>query len=187
MGACHTEPFTSAQQAQIQSMVNTALQGTATPELQRYIENYADKQTALGVQDLSTQYSTIVPTICANAMAKALDNTQMPQWAHDAVATDKADVTKEVNKIITLGTIQQSCTSAPSTAAACTKDDTQSSALTCDITNKTCTLSLFGDDTILYIPNNNLIVDGNLTVNKQLTATNITASGTLSGKESSCI
>jgi hypothetical protein len=169
-------------------MVNAALQGTATPELQHYVENYADQQAAQGVQDLSTQYSTILPTIVTSAMNKALDNTQMPQWAHDAVAKDQACVTAEVNKLISLATIKQSCSSAPSTAAACTTDNTQSSALSCDKGTNTCTLTLFGEDTILYIPNNNLVVDGDLTVNQQLTATNITASGTLgtSGQESSC-
>lgn len=183
MGTCSNQPFTSEQKTQIQGMVNATLQGTTSPQITDYVRNYADTQAEEGIGQLQQQYSTFGPAICDSAIDKFTNSTRPPTWASDLVAQYEKGITDQVTSKISLEDIQTKCT-APSPAPACTPGDaTKVGGVSCS-TDNTCTLTMYDKDTILYIPSNNVVISGDLTVDQQLVASTIT--GDISSKGNTC-
>ena len=183
MGACSNEPFTDEQKNEIQAMVNASLQATATPELTEYVRQYTDQQAKAGIDELNRKYATICPTIAERTVAQFQNNTEPPQWADGIVKGYNDDIVSNVQSSISLDKIQQKCSVAPAPAPSCSVALTSANqGFSCK--DNTCTLSLFDDNTILYIPSNNVLIDGNLTVDKSLTAQSIT--GNITSKGNTC-
>ncbi len=182
MGVCSNEPFTSEQKNQIQSMVNAALQGTATPDLTEYVRQYTDQQAKAGIDALNSKYATICPKIAERTVAQFQNNTEPPQWTNGIVKSYNDDIISNVQSSISLDKIQQKCSVAPAPAPSCSVAQLGAAAANqgfrCE--DNTCTLTLFDDNTILYIPSN-VMIDGNLTVDKTLTAQSITGNITSNG------
>lgn len=179
-GSTCEEPtsLTPEQQADVKGLIQNQLafssggENTPIPQLKTYVDNWLISENSQWTKTIENQYSTLPPVICENIVSLMYKSTKIPQWGSDAVTQYSKSCASSAS-LPSLKDLTQVCkTSSPQQCADVTA--LENASLLCR--KGKCTLSV--PDATLVLPNDTIIT-GSLTVDKNLTATNLIASHTV--------
>ena len=174
MGHCPTQnpdteaSFTTDQVNQIRDIVNSSLslRGTASP-INDFITQEIHSQTDTGIDSLKSQYQTLAPAACLQAMKDYDSNRDSPLWAKNITKNTSQQLEDSLQQQIQ--DIYSSCKDTPYTniPRICSEASLNDVNTLFTCSDDTCTIDM--GDKILYITGD-VMVDNTLTVQKDLVA-----------------
>lgn len=179
-GSACQEPtdLTAEQIADVKGLIQNQLafssggENTPLPQLKTYVDNWLVQENKQWTQTLEKQYATLPAEICTDIVTLMYNSTKVPTWGNNAVATYSKSCTTSAS-LPSLNDLTKVCKiTSPATCTPITAGNNAS--LICN--KGTCTLSV--PDATLVLPNDTIIT-GSLTVDQNLTATNLIASKTV--------